>query len=133
MDANHLRKLACALTHIQDATIDWAEFAKDRGITRKDNALRNFKIMIAKYGIEYSDNKFTVVDGFDYTTLGTNPSTPKLAKVKTPRKRKEKDDNEVADADAEQSPKKKTKAKSKDPEVHAAEVTESKYADVDDV
>lgn len=108
MEEAQLQHLGIVLSNLKDATVDWAEVIKARGTTRKDNAARDFKAMMKKFGIEYIDNKFT------YTGELPAPKTPseKKSKASTPRKRKPKaDDEEDADEGKSDSasPKKKQK------------------------
>lgn len=109
MDENQLRHLAIVLAHLNDATVDWAEVAKVRGVSRKDNAQTAFKGMMKKIGLDYSNNKFTLIDPSPVPVAnGENKSTPS-----TPRKRKPKQ-NEDGDSEVKSksaSPKKKAKTK----------------------
>lgn len=94
MDATQFQHLAIAVTRINDATIDWAEVAKERGISRKDNALRSFKHMLQKHGMEYNDKRFSIIPGFEPAADGLAVSTPKPEKPRTPRKRQSEDGND---------------------------------------
>jgi len=95
---------------LQEASVDWGEVAKDHGIGRKDNATTSFKTMMKKYGLEFANKKFTVVEGIHSSNLGTTPTKPKTTKPKTPRKRKAKEEAETNGEDGEVSPTKKAKA-----------------------
>jgi len=107
MDAAQLQHLAVVLTHVNDATVDWAEVAKQRGVSRKDNALTAFKQMIKKYGIEYDNKKFRLKDDFDAIANGT-PGV--AAKPRNPRKRRSEDESDgTKEEDA--SPTKRRKVK----------------------
>ncbi|KAK5956966.1 hypothetical protein OHC33_002455 [Knufia fluminis] len=110
MDATQLQHLSVVLTHLNDATVDWAEVAKERGISRKDNALTSFKQLIKKHGLEYTNNKFNAIAGFDASADGAAGGTPKVKKARTPRKRKS-EDEDGDDKQEKASATKKQKAK----------------------
>jgi len=77
MDASQLQHLAVVLTHLKDATVDWAEVAKERGISRKDNALTSFKQLMKKHGLDYDNKKFNAITGFEPGTDGPAAGTSK--------------------------------------------------------
>lgn len=104
MDATQLQHLAFFVTHINDAIIDWAQVAKERGISRKDNALCSFKHMLQKHGMEYNDKRFSIIPGFEPAADGLAVSTPKPEKPRTPRKRQSEDgDDNSKEEEASQS------------------------------
>lgn len=122
MDDLQLRHLAIVLSNIKDATVDWAQVVEARGTTRKDNATRDFKVMMKKYGIEYNNNKFSIIED----SAIANPTSEKKPKATTPRKRKAKATEEKTDEgnDESASPKKKAKGK-KAAEVEAEAANEA--------
>lgn len=70
--------------------------------------------MMKKLGIDYSNNKFTVIDPTAmFSTEPKPPKTPKTPKTSSPRKRKPKATQEDASEDKDEaaSPKKKSRAK----------------------
>lgn len=111
MDEASIKHLAIVLSNVTDASVDWTEVAKIRGISRKDNAATAFKNMIKKYGLEYANNKFTLTDPDAAATAASETKTK--SKPTTPRKRKPKADEDGAseDKNGSVSPKKKVKAK----------------------
>lgn len=92
--------------------LQWAEVAQLRGISRKDNAATAFKAMMKKLGMDYSNNKFTLIDPAAMAA-GTEPKTPKTPKTSSPRKRKPKASDQDGDEDKGESasPKKKARAR----------------------
>lgn len=99
MEASHLSFLLNVLTHVDEFKVDWQTVATENGISRKDNCTTKFKGMMKKYGLDFSNNKFVTIEGFEGIVaagVATAPSTPKTAKTKSPRKRK-------ADGDADAS------------------------------
>lgn len=99
MEASHLSFLLNVLTHVEEFKVDWQTVATENGISRKDNCTTKFKGILKRYGLDFSNNKFVAIEGFEGLAAAgvvTAPSTPKTAKAKTPRKRK-------ADADADVS------------------------------
>lgn len=118
MNDNHVQFLIDVLLNLNDATVNWDEVAKARGIGRKDNAATQFRNMMKKYGIEYAKNRFAPIGGFDRTSMG--PITPsKQGKTETPRKRKF-DENRPKAQETISSPSKKHKAAAR-AEIHEAE------------
>lgn len=88
--------------------------AKVRGIARKDNAATAFKTMIKKLGLEYSNNKFTVIDPAAMAAAPKTPKTPKTPKSSSPKKRKQKastEDGLEDKQDESASPRKKARGK----------------------
>lgn len=106
MEASHVAFLVNVLSHVEDFKVDWQKVAEENGITRKDNCITKFKGMMKKYGVDFTNNKLTLVEGHENVT-----SAPKTPKAKTPRKRK--GDQEPDGETGGESPKKKTKAKNK--------------------
>lgn len=126
MESAHLSFLTNVLTHVEEFKVDWQAVATENGISRKDNCTTKFKGIMKKYGVDFSNNKFVPIEGFEgpATVPATAPSTPKTPKAKTPRKRKaggaggaggdeEASDelNGLGSPRASASPKKKSKAK----------------------
>lgn len=118
MDESQVKHLATVLSCVKEVTIDWAEVASLRGIARKDNAATSFKTMMKKAGVEYANNKFTLIDSPEtpgnQTKVVKKTETPK--KTATPRKRKSQmptEDDDAAKAEPT-SPTKKRKAKKSD-------------------
>lgn len=111
MDDLQLRHLAIVLSNLTDASVDWAEVVKARGTTRKDNAARDFKVMMKKFGIEYHENKFSIIG--ESVIADPNLTSAKKPKATTPRKRKPKATEGDTDGgnDESASPKKKQKGK----------------------
>ncbi|KAK5093814.1 hypothetical protein LTR70_001546 [Exophiala xenobiotica] len=93
MDSSQFQHLAIVLTHLNDATVDWAKVADERGVKRKDNALTSFKQLMKKHGVEYENRKFSRIIGFESAADGLAVSTPKSKKPRTPRKRQSEDEN----------------------------------------
>jgi len=110
MEADQLKHLVVVLTHINDATVDWAEVAKERGISRKDNALTSFKQMIKKHGIEYNNKNFNLIADFDPVANGAPSVATKPKKPRTPRKRRAEDESDETKEEGA-SPTKKQKVK----------------------
>lgn len=90
MESAHLSFLTNVLTHVEEFKVDWQAVATENGISRKDNCTTKFKGIMKKYGVDFSNNKFVPIEGFEGPATGpaTAPSTPKTPKAKTPRKRK---------------------------------------------
>jgi hypothetical protein len=108
MNANHFRQLAIFLTNLNDGSADWGEIAKQRGVTMKGNAQRDFKVMMRKYGLEYASSRFTLLPTFDPGDRAAINTTSKSKKPSTSRKRKADTDGEE-DQEGKTSPVKKTK------------------------
>lgn len=110
MDSSQLEHLAIVLTHLNDATVDWAKVAEERGVSRKDNALSSFKQLMKKHGLQYDNKKFNRIVGFKFAADGSEGSTPKSKKPSTPRKRKSLDRNDDG-KEKKASPTKKQQSK----------------------
>ena len=110
MEAAHFQHLALVLTHLSDANIEWAEVAKERGVSRKDNAATQFKTVMKQYGLEFKNKKFSRIAGFDTAAEEGAGSAPKPRKPRTPRKRKSEDDSNDGDQ-GQELPAKKQKSK----------------------
>lgn len=109
MEVHHLRQLAIFLTNLNDGSADWGKIAHERQVTLKGNAQRDFKVMIRRYGLDYANNKFTPIPGFNAGgTITASPATGK--KPSTPRKRKSEAGN-GDDKEKGESPAKKARAK----------------------
>lgn len=131
MDEAQLQHLFVVLGNItSEVTIDWAEVARVRNISRKDNAVTAFKGMMKKHNIEYANNKFSFIDA----TVAANPPSEKKAKPTTPRKRKPKATEEDAEDGKSESgsPKKKQKGKKKVAEVEKEAEKETEKETVGD-
>lgn len=126
MDEAQTQHLLLVLGNItSEVTIDWAEVAKVRKITRKDNATTAFKGMMKKFGIEYANNKFTLIDPEAVAT-----AIEKKPKATTPRKRKPKATEEDAEGKSDSaSPKKKQKNKKTEEDVEVAEAAKDAEGD----
>lgn len=124
MDAAQFQHLTVVLTHLNDATVDWAEVAKERGVSRKDNALTSFKQLMKKHGLEYDNKKFNAIANFETAAGGSPAGISKTKKPYTPRKRKSEDENEHS-KEEKASPTKKQKGRK------AAETIEKKSNDSD--
>jgi len=107
MDASHLQFLITVLTNLDGGPVDWAEVARISGISRKDNAGAKFRSIMKQYGVEYKNNQFTTIAGFEATPKSTSLSTTKKMSNSSKKRKQYKGD---ATDDVQESPTKKRKS-----------------------